>query len=118
MSSYVPFAFGVFCILTAPPFIGIPFPTRRAADYYASKNDWLSSLSGRRESPTQAGYLGAVMRVLLGLGLSSPQYRRVSCVFMLAVVGPGTVFAVRDGKPLLPQFGMLAAIAACWIIRS
>lgn len=116
LGQYLAYTFGAFCILSAPPFIGIPFPSRRASSYYASKNEWLSDLTGKRLNPVQAGYFGATVRVLLGLGLISQRFRRPSCAVNGAIVSVGTVYAVRDGRPLLPQVGMLAAIAVVAVL--
>ncbi|KAF5517191.1 Efflux pump FUS6 [Colletotrichum aenigma] len=56
-------SFGAMCILSALPFVVIPFPNQRAADYYAGMNRWISELSGGRLDSTQAGYAGAVLRI-------------------------------------------------------
>jgi hypothetical protein len=116
IGQYLAYTFGAFCILTAPPFVGIPFPSRRASTYYASKNVWMCDLSGKRLTPTQAGYLGAGIRILLRLGIISQQFRRPSCAVNGAIASVGTVMAIRDGKRLLPQFGILAAIATVAIL--
>ena len=110
----VAYAFGIFCILSAPPFIGIPFPNSRASSYYATKNIWITNIAARwgiNVTPKQAGYFGATVRIILGLAFISTRYRRPSCAAMGAVVGYGTVRAVKDAKPLMPQLGMLAAVA-------
>jgi hypothetical protein len=113
---YLAYAFGAFCILSAPPFIGIPFPSRQASTYYTQKKQHLSELSGKRLTPDQAGYVSAALRILLGFGLISQRYRRLSCMVNGAIVSVGTVVAIRDGRPLMPQVGMLAAIAAVAIL--
>jgi hypothetical protein len=116
LGNYAAYAFGGLCILSALPLCGIPFPNSEASAYYLSKSQWMSELTGHRLSRTQTGYLAAVMRIALGVGFISFKYRKPACAVMAAIVGPGTVFAIRDGKPLLPQFGMLGAVAAVWIL--
>ena len=118
IGNYLAYSFGTFCILSALPFVGVPFPSRAAADYYAGPNGkikWISDLSGHRITSKQAGYFGAGQRIVLGLCLISPKFRRPSAALMGIVVSYGTVVAVRDGRPLLPQIGMLSAIAAVLI---
>lgn len=113
------YSFGTFCLLSALPFLGIPFPNSRAAQYYIrpnGKNEWIAKLTGDRISPKQAGYFGATTRILLGAGLISQTFRAPSCAVMGAIVGYGTIVAIRDSRPLLPQFGMLSAIAAVWLL--
>lgn len=110
------YTFSFLSILSAAPFLGYPFPTRSSADYYSRKNEWISELSGARLTPTQAGYLGAAMRIALGLALLYPSTRRSACGVMGTIVAAGTVLAIRDGKPLTPQFGMLSAIGVvAWL---
>ena len=116
LGTYAAYTFGIFCILSAAPFVGIPFPTARASAYYSGKNAWLSDLSGKRLTPTQAGYGGACLRILLGVGLISRSFRRTTCGVLGAAVSVGTVIAVRDGRPLAPQIGMLAAIATVAVL--
>lgn len=112
LGNYLAYTFGAFCILSAPPFIGIPFPTKKAATYYESKTAWMSDLSGGRLSPRQAAFLGASQRVIMGLALISTRWRRPTCALMGVVISYGTYAAIRDGRPLLPQVGMLGALAA------
>ena len=119
MSSFaspLAYLFGSLCILSAPPFLGYSFPNARAALYYAKKNEWVSSLSGDRMSPVQAGYFGAGLRIFMGLGVISTRYRSPTLLLTGSVIGLGTFAAVRDGKPLLPQFGMVGAIGALLVL--
>lgn len=109
-------AFGVLCITSAFPFVGIPIPTRSWATYYAGKNEWLSQLSGRRLNPTQAGYAGALLRIVVGACFLSPTTREAALLFNGAVVCCGTVLAYRDGRPMRPQWTMLGAITLCLVL--
>jgi hypothetical protein len=110
------YAFGAVCFLSAPPFMGLPVPRRASAEYYAQKNIWLASISPIPMTPKTAGYFGAVLRVGLGLGLVvGGQWRTGALVVMGSVVGVGTVLAARDGRPMGPQWLMLAATALVWL---
>ncbi|KAK1854751.1 hypothetical protein CCHR01_02562 [Colletotrichum chrysophilum] len=109
-------SFGAMCILSALPFVGIPFPNQRAADYYAGKNRWISELSGGRLDSTQAGYAGAVLRIAVGTAVLVPATREAALLINGAIVTRGTMLAVRDGKPLLPQWGMLGIVAWCLVL--
>lgn len=117
---YLSYTFGSFCILSALPFVGVPFPSQRAATYYThpstGKNEWIASTFGNRITGRQAGYLGATVRILLGAGLISQTFRKPSCTVMGVIVGYGTVLALRDKRPMLPQIGMLSAIAVVWVL--
>ena len=103
--------FGTLCILSAAPFAGVPFPNRAAADYYRAKSRWMSAIFGQRLSPVQAGYMGAAVRIVVGAGTIYPPTREAVLLLNGAGVLWGTVRAVRDGRPLIPQFGMLGAVA-------
>lgn len=105
--------FGTLCILSSLPFLGIPFPTKSSATYYADKNRWLSQLSNGYLTPQQAGFAGAALRIAVGLGCVFPRTRVPALLLNGAVVGRGTVMAHRDGRPMGPQWGMLSAIAVC-----
>jgi hypothetical protein len=116
LGTYLAYAFGSFCILSAAPFIGIPFRSSRASAYYASKNNRLSDLTGKRISPGQAGYFGAASRIVLGFGLINARFRKPTCAVMGVVIGYGTYLAVRDSRPFMPQCGMLVAIGAVVVL--
>ncbi|KAG7046769.1 integral membrane protein [Colletotrichum scovillei] len=113
LSNLASYTFGGLCILSALPFVGIPFPNRRAADYYAGKSEWMSQIFRRRLTPGQAGYFGAALRIAVGAAVIVPETREPALLFNGAVVTYGTVRAFVDGRPMLPQWGMLAAIAIC-----
>lgn len=113
LSNLSSYTFGGLCILSALPFVGIPFPNRRAADYYAGKSEWMSQIFRRRLTPGQAGYFGAALRIAVGAAVIVPETREPALLFNGAVVTYGTVRAFVDGRPMLPQWGMLAAIAVC-----
>ncbi|KAJ6476381.1 hypothetical protein C8R45DRAFT_1009815, partial [Mycena sanguinolenta] len=109
--------FGVLCILSGAPFVGIPFPSRAAVEYYRDKSAWMAaSAFGNRITTTQAGYIGGGGRVLIGAGLIYPPTREATLLVNGAIVSWGTVRAIRGGRPLLPQFGMLAAVAWCLVL--
>ncbi|KAF7298817.1 Dienelactone hydrolase endo-1,3,1,4-beta-D-glucanase [Mycena indigotica] len=101
--------FGALCMLSAIPFLGIPFPSRAAAEYYATKNHWIAENYG--VTPRQAGYFGAVVRTGVGLGVIYPTTRPLALALNAAIVVRGTALAWRDGRPMLPQYGMLATMA-------
>lgn len=107
---------GSFCLLTVPAFLGWPFPTARWKSYYADKSGWMSRLSRGRLSHNQAGIAGAILRLSLGLGILYRPTRIWSCIIMDLVVLPGTYLAVRDGRPLAPQWKMLGLITATLVI--
>ncbi|KAI0141578.1 hypothetical protein GGR57DRAFT_487197 [Xylariaceae sp. FL1272] len=110
-------AFGGLCIASALPFIGVPFPSRSAATYYAGKNQWMSQVTGGRLSPRGAGISGAFLRIAIG-GCCIHKPTRVSALLVNgAVVSYGTIVALRDGRPMIPQFGMLSAIGVCLAIE-
>ncbi|OHF02130.1 hypothetical protein CORC01_02709 [Colletotrichum orchidophilum] len=113
ISTLSSWTFGGLCILSALPFTGVPFPSRRAAEYYAGKSEWMSQISGRRLTPTQAGYAGAAFRIAVGAAVIVPETREPALLFNGAVVAYGTVRAALDRRPMIPQWGMLAAIAVC-----
>ncbi|KAJ7069595.1 hypothetical protein C8F01DRAFT_1245793 [Mycena amicta] len=103
--------FGALCILSAIPFLGIPFPSRAAAEYYATKNHWLAENYG--VTPKQAGYFGAVVRVGVGAGVIYPPTRMVALALNGAIVVRGTALAWRNERPMLPQYGMLLTMVWC-----
>ncbi|KAI3554862.1 hypothetical protein CABS03_08299 [Colletotrichum abscissum] len=113
LSNLASYTFGGLCILSALPFVGIPFPNRRAADYYAGKSEWMSQIFRRRLTPRQAGYFGAALRIAVGAAVIVPEMREPALLFNGAVVTYGTIRAYVDGRPMLPQWGMLAVIAVC-----
>ncbi|KXH54116.1 hypothetical protein CSAL01_09215 [Colletotrichum salicis] len=113
LSTLSSYTFGGLCVLSGLPFIGIPFPNRRVADYYAGKSEWMSQIFGRRLSPRQAGYFGAALRIAVGAAVVAPETRESALLFNGAVVTYGTIRAYADGRPMLPQWGMLAANAVC-----
>ncbi|KAI1266417.1 hypothetical protein F5Y18DRAFT_381566 [Xylariaceae sp. FL1019] len=109
--------FGGLCIASALPFIGVPFPSRSAATYYAGKNQWMSQVTGGKLSPRGAGVTGALLRFAIG-GCCIHKPTRVGALLANgAVVSYGTVIALRDGRPMIPQFGMLSAIGVCLAIE-
>lgn len=107
------YGFGAMCISTALPFVGIPFPKKETAAYYQRKNEWNAKLSGYRISSGTAGILGATLRVGVGLGVVFPSTREVTLLIKGAIVSVGTVLAYRDGRPMKPQWTMLALVTAC-----
>ncbi|KAH8881685.1 hypothetical protein GQ53DRAFT_832185 [Thozetella sp. PMI_491] len=108
-------AFGLMCIGSAAPFVGIPFPKKATADYYRRKNEWLAKLSGHRLTNMQAGYAGALLRISVGLGVIWPQTREPLLLLNGAIVSVGTVLAIRDKKPMIPQWTMLGMVAWCLV---
>ncbi|KAK1456170.1 hypothetical protein CCUS01_10158 [Colletotrichum cuscutae] len=86
LSNLASYTFGGLCILSALPFVGIPFPNRRAADYYAGKSEWMSQIFRRRLTPRQAGYFGAVLRIAVGAAVIVPEIREPALLFNGAVV--------------------------------
>ncbi|KAK1638061.1 hypothetical protein BDP81DRAFT_201157 [Colletotrichum phormii] len=113
LSTLSSYTFGGLCVLSALPFIGIPFPNHRATDYYAGKCEWMSQIFDRRVSPRQAGYFGAALRIAVGAAVVAPETREPALLFNGAIVTYGTIRAYVDGRPMLPQWGMLAAMAVC-----
>ncbi|KAH8655757.1 hypothetical protein BX600DRAFT_470271 [Xylariales sp. PMI_506] len=109
-------AFGSLCILSSLPFVGIPFPTRDWAVYYAGKNQWLSKLSGGRLTPIQAGYCSALLRITVGTACIFQATRDVALLVNGAIVIRGTFLAHRDGRPMRPQWTMLGAIGLCFFL--
>ncbi|KAI8623915.1 hypothetical protein F5Y19DRAFT_456537 [Xylariaceae sp. FL1651] len=109
--------FGCLCIASALPFIGIPFPSRSWATYYADKNRWLSQVSGRRLTPRQAGFAGALLRITVGSACIYPATRLAALLANSAVVSYGTVLAYRDGRPKRPQWTMLGALGVCLVLE-
>jgi hypothetical protein len=109
-------SFGILCIASALPFVGVPFPTRAWSDYYADKNRWLSQLSGQRLSPAQAGYAGAALRLVSGACCIYPPTREAMLLIYAAIVCRGTMLASRDGRPMAPQWGMLSATVVCLVL--
>jgi len=101
------FAFGSLCIASALPFVGVPFPSKQTAEYYRRKSAYMAGLTGNVISVTATGYLGAALRVLVGVAVMRPETRELALAVNGAVVTSGTVLAVKHGRPLLPQFGML-----------
>jgi hypothetical protein len=67
LAKYSSYTFGALCIISAAPFLGFPFQSWKASDYYTQKNLWLSRLSGDRLSLTDAEILSAALRVTLGV---------------------------------------------------
>ncbi|KAF6804348.1 hypothetical protein CSOJ01_10266 [Colletotrichum sojae] len=110
------FSFGAACILSAFLFVGVPFPNKRASDYYAGKSSWMSELSGGWMSPAQAGVFGAALRVAVGTAVLLPGTREAALLANGAIVTYGTFVARRDGKPMLPQWGILGAVAWCFVL--
>jgi hypothetical protein len=117
ISNIASYAYATFCILNALPFIGIPFPRQASVEYYKGKNAWNSQLSGGRVTPEQAGVLGAMFRVINGLAVIYPQTRLPAHALVGTVIAYGTILAFRDGRPMIPQFGMLAAIWGCFALE-
>ncbi|KAI0472309.1 hypothetical protein F4859DRAFT_100377 [Xylaria cf. heliscus] len=109
--------FGSLCVLSALPLIGIPFPTRGWASYYADKNRWMSQLSKGYLTPTQAGYASAVLRIFVGFGCMYQPTRVAALLVNGAVVCRGTMVAYRDSRPMSPQWTMLGAIALCLVLE-
>ncbi|KAI1275119.1 hypothetical protein F5Y07DRAFT_187951 [Xylaria sp. FL0933] len=112
-SDTVSTTFGALCIVSALPLIGIPFPTRAWASYYADKSRWMAQLSKGHLTPNQAGYAAAVLRTAVGVGCIYPPTRIAALLVNGAVVCRGTMVAYRDGRPMSPQWSMLGAIALC-----
>ncbi|KAI1340844.1 hypothetical protein F5Y15DRAFT_34300 [Xylariaceae sp. FL0016] len=108
--------FGSLCIVSALPFVGVPFPSKAWSDYYADKNRWLSTLSNRRLTPSQAGYASAALRLAVGSLCIYPPTRRASLLTNGAVVCRGTMLAWRDGRQMRPQWTMLTAIGTCLLL--
>ncbi|KAI0161743.1 hypothetical protein GGR52DRAFT_138098 [Hypoxylon sp. FL1284] len=117
LSDYASATFGALCIASAPPFVGIPFPSRAAAAYYADKNRWMSQLSGGRLTLRQAGYAGALLRLAVGACCVYPPTRVPTLLLNGAVVARGTVVAFRDAGPMMPQWGMLGAVGVCLLLE-
>lgn len=109
--------FGSLCITSALPFIGIPFPSKAWATYYADKNRWLSQLSGGHLGPKGAGYAGALLRVVVGAGCIYEPTRLAALLLNGAVVSRGTMVAYRDGRPMRPQWTMLGAVGLCLVLE-
>jgi hypothetical protein len=109
--------FGTLCLLSALPFIGVPFPTRGWSTYYAGKNEWLTRLSGGRLSPRTAGLAGAALRLAVGSALLYPSTRQAALLVNGAVVVRGTFLARRDGRPMRPQWTMLGVIGLCLLLE-
>ncbi|KAI1765516.1 hypothetical protein GGR53DRAFT_489995 [Hypoxylon sp. FL1150] len=109
--------FGSLCIASALPFVGIPFPSRTWATYYADKNRWLSQLSGGRLAPDQAGYAGALLRIAVGSCCIYQPTRVAALLINGAVVSRGTMVAYRDGRPMRPQWTMLSTIGLCLLLE-
>ncbi|KAK9416059.1 putative Major facilitator superfamily transporter [Seiridium unicorne] len=116
VSAVVSTTFGVLCITSALPFVGIPFPSRAWATYYADKNKWLAELSGGRLTPDQAGYTSAALRIAVGACCIYPPTREAALLVNGAIVCRGTMLAYRDGRPMRPQWTMLSAIALCLVL--
>ncbi|KAI4865622.1 hypothetical protein F4820DRAFT_419699 [Hypoxylon rubiginosum] len=116
-SDFVSITFGGLCIASSLPFIGIPFPSRAWATYYADKNRWLSQLSGGRLTPKQAGYASALLRVGVGSCCIYQPTRVAALLVNGAVVSRGTMVAYRDGRPMRPQWTMLGAISFCLLLE-
>ncbi|KAI1751256.1 hypothetical protein F4782DRAFT_200665 [Xylaria castorea] len=116
-SDKVSVAFGSLCVISALPLIGIPFPNRAWASYYADKNRWLSQLSKEYLTPNQAGYAAAVLRIAVGLGCIYQPTRIAALLVNGAVVCRGTVVAYRDGRPMPPQWTMLSAVTLCLVLE-
>ena len=109
--------FGSLCIISALPFVGIPFPTRGWADYYADKNQWLSQRSGGRLSPKGAGWVSAALRTAVGCATIYSPTRMGALLFNGAVVVRGTFLARQDNRPMRPQWTMLTAIGLCIVLN-
>ncbi|KAJ7042814.1 hypothetical protein C8F04DRAFT_1175919 [Mycena alexandri] len=108
--------FGALCIASALPFVGVPFPTRGWATYYADKNLYLSQLSGGRLTPRAAGWASAALRIAVGSAAIYPPTREASLIANTAVVVRGTFLAHRDGRPMRPQWTMLGALGLCLLL--
>ncbi|KAI2624083.1 hypothetical protein GGS21DRAFT_493998 [Xylaria nigripes] len=99
--------FGSFCIISALPLLGIPFPTCFWATYYADKSSWISQLSNSLLPPTQAGCAAAILRLIVGIGCIYSHTRLPVLVpSQWRGRGPGTVVALRDRRPMMPQWTM------------
>jgi hypothetical protein len=109
--------FGALCILSSLPFIGIPFPSKSWSTYYAGKNKWNSDLSSGRLTPKQAGYVGALLRIVVGVGCIYPATRVKMLLVNGAIVFRGTMLAHRDGRPMVPQWTMLGAVGLCLLLE-
>ncbi|KAI2602196.1 hypothetical protein GGR54DRAFT_533049 [Hypoxylon sp. NC1633] len=107
--------FGLLCIASALPFVGIPFPTRAWATYYAEKSAWMATRSGL--TPKQAGYAGAILRLGVGSACIYPSTRLAALAVNGIVVGYGTVSAYRNGRPMRPQWNMLCAMGFCLVLE-
>ncbi|KAI1372815.1 hypothetical protein F4677DRAFT_431555 [Hypoxylon crocopeplum] len=116
-SDLVSTIFGSLCIASALPFVGIPFPTRAWATYYADKSQWISSRSGGRLTPRQAGYASALLRLIVGSACIYPPTRLASLALNGTVVCYGTVSAYRDRRPMRPQWTMLGAMGLCLLLE-
>ncbi|KAI0454425.1 hypothetical protein F5B21DRAFT_475337 [Xylaria acuta] len=116
-SDKVSVIFGSLCVISALPLIGIPFPTRAWASYYADKNRWMSQLSKGRLTPNQAGHAVAALRIAAGFGYMYQPTRVAALLVNGVVVCRGTVVAYRDGRPMSPQWTMLGAVALCLVLE-
>ncbi|KAI1367475.1 hypothetical protein F5Y08DRAFT_67772 [Xylaria arbuscula] len=110
-------AFGSLCILSALPLLGVPFPSRGWASYYADKNIWMSQLSKGYLTPRGAGCAAALLRIIIGVGCIYQPTRVAALLINGAVVTRGTFVAYRDGRPIRPQWTMLGAIALCLVLE-
>jgi hypothetical protein len=117
ISSLASYAYATFCLLNALPFIGIPFPRRATVEYYKGKNAWIAKLSGGWLTVEQAGVLGAAFRTLNGLAVLYRPTRLLAHGSVGMGIAYGTYLANRDGRPMIPQFGMLAAIWGCFALE-
>lgn len=117
LSDAVSTTFGALCITSALPFVGIPFPTRAWATYYADKNRWMSQLSNGYLTPKQAGYAGALLRVMVGSCCIYQPTRIAALLVNGVIVCRGTVVAYRDARPMRPQWNMLGAVGLCLFLE-
>ncbi len=108
-------AFGLVCIGSAAPVLGIPFPKQSTADYYKRKNEWIAQLSGHRLTITQAGVFTACLRLAVGFGVIWPPTREALLLVNGGIVGFGTLLAIRDKRPMIPQWSMLGTVACCFL---
>ncbi|KAI0443158.1 hypothetical protein F4803DRAFT_333567 [Xylaria telfairii] len=109
--------FGSLCVISALPLIGIPFPTREWASYYADKSRWMSRLSKGYLAPGQAAYAAAALRIAVGFGCVYQPTRLTALLANGAVVCWGTLVAYRDSRPMSPQWTMLGAIGLCLVLE-
>ncbi|KAH9904911.1 hypothetical protein F4778DRAFT_780081 [Xylariomycetidae sp. FL2044] len=64
-----------------------------------------------------AGYAGALLRLAVGSSCIYPPTRIAALLLNAAVVCRGTFLAIRDNRPMRPQWNMLGAIGLCFILE-